>query len=392
MAIETWTGYCTNVHAGANLEQTQQNLTTHAARVQQILGRQHPLGVGLWLSNSTAQSLVEPGKLDDFAQLLHGNQWIPYTFNGFPFGDFHKSIVKHDVYLPTWWQPGRLAYTKNLVFILDRLLAPGEEGSISTMPIAWRTPDPSEEQWSQAVENMLNLVQHLHELEQSTGRLIYVCIEPEPGCLLDITEDVIAFFQQRLFPAGDAEQIRRYLRVCHDVCHAAVMFEDQLSVLEKYSQAGIQIGKVQISSAIEIRFSDLSEEERQAVLAEVAEFAEDRYLHQTTVRDASGALRYYDDLPFALQEASQAIPQDETWRIHFHMPIYLDQFGLLRTTQAHIHDFLSEIRNHPEIHHFEVETYAWSVLPQELQHHELADGIAQEIHWLRQQLTHSKLV
>lgn len=388
MAIQSWTGYCTNVHAGATLEQTQQNLNTHASRVQQILGKEQPLGVGLWLSNSTAQSLVEPGKIDSFSQLLKGNHWIPYTFNGFPFGDFHKSVVKHDVYLPTWWQVERLNYTKNLVTILDQLLEPGQEGSISTLPIGWGNPVPTDDQWAATTQNFLALVEHLYQLEQSTGRLIYVCIEPEPGCVLDTTEGVISFFQTHLFPNGDADRIRRYLRVCHDVCHAAVMFEDQSNVLQKYADAGISIGKVQISSAIEIRFADLTPEERSQVLADVSEFAEDRYLHQTTSRAADGTLTYYEDLPFALESASKAIPESDTWRIHFHMPIYLDQFGLLRTTQSHIHDFLSEIRNYPEIRHFEVETYAWSVLPQELQHNELAEGIAQEIHWLRQQLTH----
>lgn len=391
MAIQSWTGYCTNVHAGATLEQTELNLKTHAARVQEILGRDQPLGVGLWLSASTAESLIQPGKLDAFAELLRANKWIPYTFNGFPFGDFHKSVVKHDVYLPTWWQPERLAYTKNLVTILDRLLASGEEGSISTMPIAWGSPQPSDEQWSAAVQNLLNLVDHLYTLEQQTGRLIYVCIEPEPGCLLDTTEDVIQLFQNRLFPAGDADRIRRYLRVCHDICHAAVMFEDQSTVLQKYAEAGILIGKVQISSAIEIRFADLSPEERQAVLSEVSLFAEDRYLHQTTARDTAGNVRFYEDLPYALNEVAAKPPQDETWRIHFHMPIYLDQFGLLRTTQAQIYDFLSEIQQYPEIRHFEVETYAWSVVPEDLRQSELAAGIAQEIHWLRQQLTRSTL-
>ncbi|MEW4452854.1 metabolite traffic protein EboE [Bremerella sp. JC817] len=390
MPIQSWTGYCTNVHAGANLEQTESNLNNHAARVQEILGKQQPLGIGLWLSNSTAAALVEPGKLDAFDEHLRTMKWIPYTFNGFPFGDFHKNIVKLDVYLPTWWQTERLTYTKNLVTILDRLLAPGEEGSISTMPLAWGADQPTEEQWSLATSNLLNLVDHLQQLEHQTGRLIYICIEPEPGCLLDTTEDVIEFFQNRLFPAGNPDQIRRYLRVCHDVCHAAVMFEDQSTVLSKYAEAGILIGKVQISSAIEIRFADLNENERHEVLAEVAQFAEDRYMHQTTVRDAAGNLTYYDDLPFALEAASQTVPQNETWRIHFHMPIYLDQFGLLKTTQAHIFDFLSEIRNYPDIRHFEVETYAWGVLPQELQHNELAEGIAQEIHWLRQQLSHSQ--
>ncbi len=391
MTIQSWTGYCTNVHAGATLEQTESNLKTHAARVQEILGRDQPLGVGLWLSASTAESLIQPGKLDAFAELLRVNKWIPYTFNGFPFGDFHKSVVKHDVYLPTWWQPERLAYTKNLVSILDQLLSPGEEGSISTMPIAWGSPQPTDQQWSLAVQNLLNLVDHLYALEQRTGRLIYVCIEPEPGCLLDTTEGVIQLFQTRLFPAGDAERIRRYLRVCHDICHAAVMFEDQSTVLQKYSDAGISIGKVQISSAIEIRFADLTAEERQAVLNEVALFAEDRYLHQTTARDNAGNVRFYEDLPYALNEVAANPPQDETWRIHFHMPIYLDQFGLLRTTQARIYDFLSEIQRFPEIRHFEVETYAWSVVPEDLRQQELAAGIAQEIHWLRQQLTRSKL-
>ncbi|PQO44514.1 metabolite traffic protein EboE [Blastopirellula marina] len=391
MTIQSWTGYCTNVHAGANLEQTEANLKTHAARVQEILGHDQPLGVGLWLSASSARSLLEPGKLTAFSQLMQAYKWMPYTFNGFPFGNFHKTVVKHDVYLPTWWQPERLEYTKNLVTILHGLLAPGQEGSISTLPVAWGKPEPTEDQWNSTVENLLNLIEHLYQLEQQTGRLIYVCIEPEPGCLFDTTEDVIQFFQTRLFPAGDPEQIRRYLRVCHDVCHAAVMFEDQLTVLEKYAAAGILIGKVQISSAIEIRFADLTPEQRQEVLSEVSRFAEDRYLHQTTVRDAAGNLRFYEDLPYVLNEAAQNVPQEETWRIHFHMPIYLDQFGLLRTTQAQIYDFLSEIKRYPEIRHFEVETYAWSVLPEDLRHQELAAGIAQEIQWLRQQLTRSTI-
>lgn len=387
MAAHPWIGYCTNVHAGANLEQTETNLKTHARRVQEILGGNEPLGVGLWLSASTAQSLRDPQTLNQFATLLGENQWMPYTFNGFPYGDFHQAVVKHNVYLPTWWDPARLEYTLNLVHILDRLLLTGEEGSISTMPIAWGTPEPTEQQWQQTVRHFLELVDHLAELEETTQRLIYVCIEPEPGCLLDTTEDVIQFFQERLFPAGDVDRIRRYLRVCHDVCHAAVMFEDQSAVLRKYTEAGILIGKVQISSAIELPFGELTEEARDEVLRQVSQFAEDRYLHQTTIRTATGTLRYLEDLPQALKAAAANPPRDETWRIHFHMPIYLDQVGLLRTTQSHIGDFLSEIRSHEEVRHFEVETYAWSVLPQELQHAELADGIAQEIGWLRQQMS-----
>jgi len=386
MARQHWVGYCTNVHAGSTLEQTEINLKTHTARVQEILGTNMPLGIGLWLSASTAASLVDDDQVQRFSELLSSNQWIPYTINGFPYGDFHREIVKHDVYRPTWWEPERLEYTLNLIHVLHKILPEGHEGSISTLPIGWPSSEPTEEQLGNSATQLISVVKHLAKLEQETGRLIYVCIEPEPGCILDTTEDMIRFFEEYLFANHDSDQVRRYLRVCHDICHAAVMFEDQSSVVKKYNEAGIQIGKVQVSSAIELRFKGLSSEETNATLARVSQFAEDRYLHQTTIRKEDGSLQYFEDLPFALNQVPEIGPQNETWRIHFHLPIYLDQAGPLQTTQSHIHDFLSYANNESEIKHFEVETYAWSVLPQDMQHAELAEGIAQEISWLQHQL------
>ena len=69
--------------------------------------------------------------------------------------------------------------------------------------------------------------------------------------------------------------------------------------------------------------------------------------------------------------------------MHFHVPIYLEQFNLIGTTQQEIQKCLEAAHLHPELSHFEVETYAWGVLPEELQRDELADGIAQEMSWLR---------
>jgi hypothetical protein len=57
--------------------------------------------------------------------------------NGFPYGDFHEPVVKHKVYQPTWYEPARWKYTLQLAEILNQLLLPGVEGSISTLPIAW---------------------------------------------------------------------------------------------------------------------------------------------------------------------------------------------------------------------------------------------------------------
>src|SRR5262249_48957375 len=152
---------------------------------------------------------------------------VPFTLNGFPYGDFHQAVVKHRVYEPTWFEPARLDYTLDLITIHDALLLPGQEGSISTLPIAWGQPAPEHERLSLAAEQLRQIAEPLARLEKDSGRLIYLCLEPEPGCVLQFGRDVVRFYRDHLFPGSDEALIRRYLRVCHDVCHAAVMFESQ---------------------------------------------------------------------------------------------------------------------------------------------------------------------
>ena len=43
-----------------------------------------------------------------------------------------------------------------------------------------------------------------------------------------------------------------------------------------------------------------------------------------------------------------------------------------------------------ETRHFEAETYAWDVLPDELKRADLAGGIAEELRWLRNWKTAAK--
>jgi hypothetical protein len=66
------------------------------------------------------------------------------------------------------------------------------------------------------------------------------------------------------------------------------------------------------------------------------------------------------------------------------VPVYLQRFGQLTATQSDIHQCLSATRETSDCRQFEVETYAWGVLPQELRVPELADGIAREIRWFYQ--------
>ena len=186
--------------------------------------------------------------------------------------------------------------------------------------------------------------------------------------------------------APDQPSVVGYLRVCHDVCHSAVMFESQRDALSAYRKAGIKVGKAQISSAVRAVFEGKDANDRLAALQQLRSFAEDRYQHQTSVRLPDGSTRFYNDLPDALAEYGED-PQGE-WRVHFHVPVYVDTFGALEATQSDIGDFVRAIDMNDELHHFEVETYAWNVLPEELQRPELADGIADELKWVRE--THGK--
>jgi hypothetical protein len=160
------------------------------------------------------------------------------------------------------------------------------------------------------------------------------------------------------------------------------MFEDQRDVLMRYAEEGIQVGKLQVSSAIGADFEGRDSDSRAALQRELASFVEDRYLHQTTVCRPEGERHFYEDLTLALQSEE---PRGH-WRVHFHVPIYLAEFGQIATTREDILRCLAVVGHHPELRHWEVETYAWSVLPAELRQAELAEGIAAEMRWLANQI------
>lgn len=374
--------YCSNVHAGADLQQTKQNLAEHALGVKDSFRPEGSMGIGLWLSANTASELVDESNkslLERFQGFLRDNEFDPFTFNGFPYGNFHQQIVKKSVYLPTWYETDRLTYTKQLVDLITTLSG-SNELSISTLPIGWGEPTPSAESLNTAAANLREIAEYCAKAESETGKLVHICIEPEPGCYIQYGRDLVSFYESYLLREGNEEQIRRHIRICHDVCHAVVMCEDQCELLDVYRKAGILVGKVQVSSAVVVDFDSLEPSLHPEAVAQIREFAEDRYMHQTTIQDASGAVRYFDDLPIALKESDRD-HNSGVWRIHFHVPIYLQQFGLLSGSRNSIESLLRGCRKYSDVSHFEVETYAWNVLPEHLQHDSLAEGIAKELQW-----------
>ena len=400
-----------NVHAGQSFSEVLANLENYSARVQSIVGS--PIGIGLWFSENSAVEALGVGNLERLRSTLARHSLVPYTMNGFPQGDFHQKVVKHLVYQPTWWETSRLEYTRKLVRILDAILPEGQSGSISTLPIAWGAPEPTSEQLLTASKNLIFLAQELARLREVTGRHIVIAIEPEPGCYLTSTASFVKFYCEHLLDACSSSSLRKHvldhITICHDVCHAAVMFEDQSIELNALFNDGICVGKVQVSSAISIPWSKLSREQTEVALMQLNQFAEDRYLHQTTFGDVKPSQsltsggeptlqRLVEDLPIALSRVKSDSPSSETlkkagtlpgeWRVHFHIPIFVEQFGELSTTQSEIEKMLALLvplagTSQFPTGHFEIETYAWPVLPEGLKATDLASGIAREIDWFK---------
>ncbi len=380
-------GYCTNVHPGTDLSTICARLEEFAVPIARKSPPDRKLGVGLWLPATAAQELHSPAKAVEFGKWLSERRLRPFTINGFPYENFHLPVVKHRVYRPTWAEKTRFEYTVLLAEILASLLssdATGQQesgvGSISTLPIGWPGEDDAAV-LDQAGKQLRQLAVELQSIEAKSGRRIVVAIEPEPGCLLDRCSDIVDFFNTQLPEANH----RRYLGVCHDVCHSAVMFEEQADTLERYAKAGLLVGKVQVSSAIDVPFLHMAAEERVAAVDQLRSFAEDRYLHQTGCLDSRGHFRLDEDLPNWLD--STASQDDKHLRIHFHVPIFLKRFGALRSTQDDIRACIDAMRSPraPDFtEHWEVETYAWSVMPNEMRTDGLGADIARELAWFEE--------
>jgi hypothetical protein len=370
-------GYCTNVHAGEDLDRYLASLRKYAVGVKSKMPGDEPLAIGLWLSARTARQILTENRLAEFRGFLESNGLRAFTMNGFPYGNFHADAVKYQVYRPDWTEPHRLDYTANLVRIMAKLMPEDSQAGISTLPLGW----PCREfDYKRAADNLIRIAELLRVYELRTGKLIHLDIEPEPGCILSSSSDVVSFFKNYLLPGRVENEILRYIRVCHDICHAAVTFENQQEAIANYVANGIRIGKVHVSSAIE---AELAAENSQAVLDQLGAFQEDRYLHQTYVRQADRIVSY-DDLPQAIGEVGAG--KEGTLRCHFHVPIFIEKFGHLGTTRHEIIDCLDSIYEMSDCRQFEVETYAWTVLPDELKAEDLARGIATELVWMQERL------
>ncbi|MBR33561.1 MAG: hypothetical protein CMN77_19835 [Spirochaetaceae bacterium] len=380
--------YCSNVHPGESARDIMNNLCHYVA----VLRRNRELSnmaTGIWISNQAARELANADLRSEFKDLLKKENLWPTSINGFPFGGFHEENVKEKVYSPDWSDIRRLDYTRQLGDLAVDLLreAPSHfrRCAISTVPLGFKSLwNPGKD--GAAIENLLAAEAHFKTLSRESGIHISLCLEMEPGCVLESTSEVL-YFWDRLYPPklngpdskigtssgqdAKASQVQghvSHLGLCYDICHQAVMFENIQESLGMLFRAGIPIFKFQISSAIEVRWltdDGIRESKKSDIIRRLEPFCDKRYLHQTTISKVD--LTYYLDLDRALESmrkdmepsnslnpeatgpeklerqnaefrpANEAKPGEwevnpgqtpgenpEIWRIHYHVPIHLE--------------------------------------------------------------------
>ncbi|HEY0056986.1 MAG TPA: metabolite traffic protein EboE [Pedobacter sp.] len=389
--------YCSNIHAGESWKDHFEALKVNFPKIKNAISPNQAMGIGLRLSNIASLEIIQDDNLMEFKTWLQQEKAYVFTMNGFPYGGFHHTRVKDQVHAPDWTTIDRVAYAKRLLDVLLQLLPSGMDGGISTSPLTYRYWfNQSQEELLNARKtatlNILEVVIHLAKIKNETSTVLHLDIEPEPDGLLETGQEFIDWFENDLLVEGisviaqtfnvsdmEAETIiKEHLRLCYDICHFAVGYESHQEVLTQLKSKGILVGKIQISAALKALVNSFAD--RNQLKEAFTGYNESTYLHQVVARKNNGSFIRYPDLPEALNDAENA--SVEEWRAHFHVPLFLEDLGILKTTQSDITELLNIHKQHPFTNHLEVETYTWEVLPDALKL-PIHESIIRELDWVK---------
>jgi hypothetical protein len=268
-----------------------------------------------------------------------------YTVNAFPYGPFKGDEVKERVYEPDWSSEDRTANTMNVADVLADISPEGVEPTIQSAPLAFRPRVTGPDYVEQFTHNLLRVVAHLIGIEATTGRRVKMALEPEPYCFLETTEETVRYFHEHVYSLSGVRTLaeltglplsevyglsRRHLGIVFDICHQTVEFEDMPTSLAMLEAGCIPIFKLQEAAALWIP------EVTPETVAELSRYT-DTICQTTELRN--GEITRFLNLEDAI-EAWKHDPGPREWRVHFHVPMFLEDLGPFKTTRFAISDAL----------------------------------------------------
>ncbi|HWB06526.1 MAG TPA: metabolite traffic protein EboE [Verrucomicrobiales bacterium] len=374
--------YCTNIHRGETWPEILVALERHTLEVRDRVCPAKPYAIGLRLGVQAALTLYDRKERDNFRRWLDRNRCYVFTINGFPYGQFHGTRVKEQVFQPDWSTAARVEYTRALFEIIADIVPPGVAGSVSTVPGSHKELIRDAKQEADILTNLREMGEWIARLSDKTGVDLHLGLEPEPLGYIENTPETLAFFEK----LGTSEPVQRCLGVNYDTCHLAIEYEDPAVSLRRFAEARIRLSKLHLSSALRLA-------PHPNVLRRLRDFQEDVYFHQVIARRDDGSLQRYRDLPDALAAAASARPSStEEWRVHFHIPLHAPPDDMFQTTGDHLTGALDVLARNPSLcQHLEMETYTWEVLPREMRSATVEDQLMKEYEWALGELGKRKL-
>jgi sugar phosphate isomerase/epimerase len=383
--------YSMLVHPGDSWEEVWSSLQTYVPKVKARVSPEEPFGVCLRLSAAAATTLAADAQARaQLREFLDAGDLYVYTVNAFPYGPFKGQRVKEQVYEPDWRSVERVRYTLDVATILAEIAPERVDPSIQTAPLGFKPNVTGPDVIAAYTRNVLGVAAELVALERRTGRTVTLAIEPEPYCFLETTDETVAYFGEHLYsgegartlgklagiPISEAHvALRRHLGIVFDTCHLALEYEDMGESLGKLVDAGIPIFKLQEAAALKV--PDVTPE----AVELLTRFADTVYLTQTLER-RDGVITRYLNLEDALASLA-ADPGPREWRVHFHVPVFLEDLGPFTTTRDAIVDALAVHRREALSAQLEIETYTWDVLPEEFKSGDIVDYVCRELEWVR---------
>jgi len=338
---------------------------TSWAKALTAAGHQPSFGFGLYLSaNAASVFAADAIARQELRSALDEAGLCCWTANAFPFGGFHADSVKAKAFSPDWSSPERLRFSIDVAKVLLDLAPPdGSQLSVSTCPLGYGDAALSDPSTKQHLEQVCAA---FSELSEAAGRPIVLAIEPEPDGAFERVSDLAIWLEEN-FTTMQLE----HLGICWDLCHSAVVGEATGLVLSTLESTGVRLGKIQISSALELSTS-LSSARGQRL----RQLTDDAYLHQVRGVSSSGQAFAFPDVPDFL--ASQESQHCDQLRVHCHVPVCRSDYGdgfrgtdWADAVTAAVGAGLGD---------FELETYTLPGLPEEvLEHGSVVDTMKSEM-------------
>jgi sugar phosphate isomerase/epimerase len=388
--------YCTNIHTGESWTEMFENLKVYLLNIKQKVSEKEPFGIGLRLSHQAAVELSNKTVLQSFKKWLILNNLYVFTINGFPYGNFHGETIKDQVHTPDWTTGLRKEYTILLFDILGALVPEHLVGGISTSPISykyWYTTEVRlEDAKIKACDYLIDVVQHLIDIKNLTGKSMHLDIEPEPDGCIENSKEFLHFYNDYLLKLGvpllmkknnytinEADNaIREHIQLCFDICHFSIAYEKPSEVIKKMRDNRIKIGKIQISAALKCNLENNNTiQELQNYLRP---FHEPNYLHQAVIKTKENNYLKFRDLDVAI--AAMNVADFKELRTHYHVPVFLAEYQELQSTQDDIIETLQLWKTDNFTDHLEIETYTWDVLPDKMKT-DIIGAVTREINWVR---------